>query len=156
MNSVFAASPQKHAALRSKSKNWLDWNQNSMPEWSDISTADCCPTTCTYNRIGLVQSGHHHNLIQYSSFSPSFTSFGISMDLFSFITTIICLDNFQWFNFYMGHSYWYVKFCKDDIRCWCTERQWFLKSTRNSFIKMQNWTSPNKPCAQYFDISITG
>jgi hypothetical protein len=25
----------KHAALRRKSKDWLDWNQNNVSEWSD-------------------------------------------------------------------------------------------------------------------------
>ena len=28
----------KHAALRSKSKDWLAWNQNNVSEWSDMST----------------------------------------------------------------------------------------------------------------------
>ena len=28
----------KHAALRSKSKDWLARNQNNVSEWSDIST----------------------------------------------------------------------------------------------------------------------
>ena len=28
----------KHASLRSKSKDWLARNQNSVPEWSDMST----------------------------------------------------------------------------------------------------------------------
>ena len=27
----------KHAALRSKSKDWLARNQNNVPEWSDMS-----------------------------------------------------------------------------------------------------------------------
>ena len=27
----------KHAALRSKSKYWLTWNQNYVAEWSDMS-----------------------------------------------------------------------------------------------------------------------
>ena len=27
----------KHAALRSKSKDWLDRNQNNVSEWSDMS-----------------------------------------------------------------------------------------------------------------------
>ena len=31
----------KHAALRSKSKDWLARNQNNVSEWSDMSTADC-------------------------------------------------------------------------------------------------------------------
>ena len=26
----------KHVALRSKSKDWLAWNQNNVSEWSDI------------------------------------------------------------------------------------------------------------------------
>jgi hypothetical protein len=26
----------KHVALRSKSKEWLAWNQNNVSEWSDI------------------------------------------------------------------------------------------------------------------------
>jgi hypothetical protein len=28
----------KHAVLRSKSKDWLAWNQNNVSEWSDMST----------------------------------------------------------------------------------------------------------------------
>jgi hypothetical protein len=28
----------KHAALRRKSKDWLDWNQDNLSEWSDMST----------------------------------------------------------------------------------------------------------------------
>jgi hypothetical protein len=28
----------KHAALRRKSKDWLDWNQNNVSEWGDMST----------------------------------------------------------------------------------------------------------------------
>jgi hypothetical protein len=28
----------KHAALRRKSKDWLDRNQNNVSEWSDMST----------------------------------------------------------------------------------------------------------------------
>jgi hypothetical protein len=28
----------KHAALRSKSKDWLAQNQNNVSEWSDMST----------------------------------------------------------------------------------------------------------------------
>ena len=30
--------PTKHAALRSKSKDWLAQNQNNVSEWSDMST----------------------------------------------------------------------------------------------------------------------
>ena len=29
----------KHAALRSKSKDWLAWNLDNMSEWSDMSTS---------------------------------------------------------------------------------------------------------------------
>jgi hypothetical protein len=32
----------KHAALRSKNKNWLAQNQNNVSKWSDMSTMDCC------------------------------------------------------------------------------------------------------------------
>jgi hypothetical protein len=28
----------KHAALRRKSKDWLDWNQDNLSEWSEMST----------------------------------------------------------------------------------------------------------------------
>jgi hypothetical protein len=28
----------KYAALRRKNKDWSAWNQNNVPEWSDIST----------------------------------------------------------------------------------------------------------------------
>ena len=28
----------KHAALRRKNKDWLAWNQNNVPEWSNMST----------------------------------------------------------------------------------------------------------------------
>ena len=27
----------KHAALRNKSKDWLDWNQDNVSEWGDMS-----------------------------------------------------------------------------------------------------------------------
>ena len=32
----------KHTALRSKSKDWLAWNQDNVSELSDMSTTDCC------------------------------------------------------------------------------------------------------------------
>ena len=32
----------KHAALRSKSKDWLTRNHDNVSEWSDLSIADCC------------------------------------------------------------------------------------------------------------------
>ena len=28
----------KHAALRRKGKDWLDWNQDNVSEWSDMSS----------------------------------------------------------------------------------------------------------------------
>lgn len=28
----------KYAELRNKCKDWLAWNQNNVPEWSDVST----------------------------------------------------------------------------------------------------------------------
>ena len=31
-------SSAKHTSLRSKSKDWLAWNQNNVSEWSDMST----------------------------------------------------------------------------------------------------------------------
>ena len=35
---VFVYFSAEHAALRSKGKDWLDWNQNNVSEWSDMST----------------------------------------------------------------------------------------------------------------------
>ena len=32
----------KHASLRRRSKDWLAPNKNNVPEWSDMSSADCC------------------------------------------------------------------------------------------------------------------
>ena len=32
----------KHAALRSKSKDWLARNQDNVSEWSNMFHADCC------------------------------------------------------------------------------------------------------------------
>ena len=32
----------KHAALRTKSKDWLAQNQDDVSEFGDMSTADCC------------------------------------------------------------------------------------------------------------------
>ena len=29
----------KHAALRSKSKDWLAWNEDNVSEWRDMSTS---------------------------------------------------------------------------------------------------------------------
>jgi hypothetical protein len=33
----------KHAALRSKSKDWLDRNTNNVFEWDDMSNSRSCP-----------------------------------------------------------------------------------------------------------------
>ena len=38
----------KHAALRSKSKDWLSRNQNNVSKWSDSLPADCC-----FNELAL-------------------------------------------------------------------------------------------------------
>jgi hypothetical protein len=65
---VFVASPQRHAALRRKSKDWLARNRNNVCGATYIS-ADCCFSELTnYKnrtpRVGLVQSGPHHHLIE--------------------------------------------------------------------------------------------
>ena len=31
----------KHAALRKKSTDWLDWNQDNVSEWGDMSIPEC-------------------------------------------------------------------------------------------------------------------
>ena len=50
----------KHVALRRKSKDWLARNQGNVSEWGDMLTRGLNPT----KRIGLVQSGPHHHLIE--------------------------------------------------------------------------------------------
>ena len=55
----------KHAALRSKSKDWLARNQNNVSEWSSMFTRGLLfryknPT----QRVDLEQSGPHHHLIE--------------------------------------------------------------------------------------------
>ena len=59
----------KSTALRRKSKDWLDRNQDNVSEWGDMSTRGLLfqlastianPT----KRVGLVQSGPHHHLIE--------------------------------------------------------------------------------------------
>ena len=55
----------KHAALRSKSKDWLGQYQDNVFEWSDMST---CVTVASVSQhyknptksVGLVQSRHDH------------------------------------------------------------------------------------------------
>ena len=58
----------KHAALRRKSKDWLARNQNNVSEWSDMSTRGLVSVSKHYKnptqRVGLVQSGLHHHLIE--------------------------------------------------------------------------------------------
>ena len=59
----------KHAALRSKSKDWLAQNQNNVSEWSDMSTRrmlfqKSSPIKNPTQRVGLVQSGPHHHVIE--------------------------------------------------------------------------------------------
>ena len=49
----------KHAALRSKSKDWLAWHQNNMSEWSDMSIRGLL-----FQCVGLEHSGPHHHLIE--------------------------------------------------------------------------------------------
>ena len=62
----------KHAALRSKRKDWLARNQNNVSEWSDMSTRGLLfqwTSTIKIQRVGLVQSGHHHHFIECNLFS---------------------------------------------------------------------------------------
>jgi hypothetical protein len=58
----------KHAALRRKSKDWSARNQNNVSEWSDMSTRGLVSVSKHYKnptqRVGLVQSGLHHHLIE--------------------------------------------------------------------------------------------
>jgi hypothetical protein len=56
----------KYTGLRGKSKDWLARNQN-VSEWSDMSTRGLLfqwSSKCykdQFNRVGLVQSKHHHH-----------------------------------------------------------------------------------------------
>ena len=59
----------KHAALMWKSKDWLARNQNNVSEWSDMSTRGLLFQWSSNiknqtQRVGLVQSGPHHHLIE--------------------------------------------------------------------------------------------
>ena len=58
----------KHTLLRRKSKDWLSQNQNNVSKWSDMSTRGLLASTIKIQlsvlRVGLVQSGHHHHLIE--------------------------------------------------------------------------------------------
>ena len=72
-------SSTKHAALRSKSKDWLARNQNNVFEWSDMSTCGLVSVSQHYKNptqhIGLVQSGPHHHLfsLKINLFSPLYS-----------------------------------------------------------------------------------
>ena len=59
----------KHAALRSKSKDWLARIQNNVSEWSDMSIHEMlfqCASTIKKptQSVGLEQNGPHHHLIE--------------------------------------------------------------------------------------------
>jgi hypothetical protein len=59
----------EQAALRRKSKYWLVRNQENVSEWSDMSTRrmlfqKSSPIKNPTQRVGLVQSGSHHHLIE--------------------------------------------------------------------------------------------
>jgi hypothetical protein len=60
--------PAKHTALRRNSKDWLDRNQNNVEEWRDMSIRGLVSVNQHYKnptqRVGLVQSGPHHHLIE--------------------------------------------------------------------------------------------
>jgi hypothetical protein len=58
----------KHAALRSKSKCWLAWNQDNVSEWSDMSTHRLLFQIT--QRVGLEQSEHRHHFTENNLFSP--------------------------------------------------------------------------------------
>ena len=59
----------KHAALSRESKDWLARYQNDVSEWSDMSTRRMLfqksnPIKNPTQRVGLVQSGPHHHVIE--------------------------------------------------------------------------------------------
>ena len=51
----------KHAAFRRKSKDGLSRNRDNVPECCDMSI---CGHLLKIQRVGLVQSGPHHHLIE--------------------------------------------------------------------------------------------
>ena len=59
----------KNAPLRRKSKDWLAWNQDDVSGWGDmsiyglVSMSQYCKKK-SIKRVGLVQSGPHHHLIE--------------------------------------------------------------------------------------------
>ena len=60
----------KHAVLRSKSRDWLVRNQNNVSEWAISYVYLRKVVSVSYHyanpakRVGLVQSGPHHHLIE--------------------------------------------------------------------------------------------
>ena len=63
------SSSTKHAALRSKSKEWLARNQDNVSEWSDMPNPLTVVSVSSHyknptQRVGLVQSGPYHHLIE--------------------------------------------------------------------------------------------
>ena len=58
----------KHAALRSKNKDWMAQNQNNVSEWGNMSTRGLLFQWASdknlIKRVGLVQSGTRHDLIE--------------------------------------------------------------------------------------------
>jgi len=57
----------KHAALRSKSKDWLARYPNNLSEWSDMSIRGLLfqwASNIKTNSVGLEQIGPHHHLIE--------------------------------------------------------------------------------------------
>ena len=53
-----------HGVLRRNSKDWLARNQNNVTEWGDMSTRRLLIQSASTQRVGLVQSGPHHHLIE--------------------------------------------------------------------------------------------
>jgi hypothetical protein len=58
----------KHTVLRSKCKDCLTRNQDNISEWRGMSTRGLFFQRT--KRVGLVQSRHHHHLIECNLFSP--------------------------------------------------------------------------------------
>jgi predicted LPLAT superfamily acyltransferase len=59
----------KQAALRRKSKDWLSRNQDNASKWGDMSIHELLFQWASTiknltKHVGLVQSGHHHHLIE--------------------------------------------------------------------------------------------
>jgi hypothetical protein len=54
----------QHSLLRRKSKEWLTQNQDNVSEWSDMCIHRLLFQCVSTKRVGLVQSRHHHHLIE--------------------------------------------------------------------------------------------